>query len=159
MADRTDWTIKGRELANCNCNYGCPCQFNALPSNGSCHAVVGFTIEEGRHGSVRLDGLNAVAIYQWPQAVHLGNGTMKLIIDQRADAQQRAALEKILTGEDTDDMATMWWVFSKMSPNKLATEFAPIDIDCDVDKRMGRITVAGLVDTSAEPIRNPVTGA
>lgn len=159
MATRTEWTIKGRELVNCNCDYGCPCQFNALPTKGSCHAVVSFIIEEGKHGAVRLDGLKAVSIYQWPQAVHLGNGTMKLVIDQRADGPQRAALEKILTGEDTDDMATMWWVFSKMSPNKLPTLFAPIDIDVDVDKRTGHVRVAGLVDTRAEPIRNPVTGA
>ena len=25
------WEIKGREFGNCNCDYGCPCQFNALP--------------------------------------------------------------------------------------------------------------------------------
>ena len=29
MAD-TKWTIKGREFVNCNCSYGCPCQFNGL---------------------------------------------------------------------------------------------------------------------------------
>jgi hypothetical protein len=158
MANRTDWTIKGRELANCNCDYGCPCQFNALPTKGDCKAVVGFIIDEGRHGDVSLDGLRAVAIYAWPKAVHQGNGTMKLIIDQRADGKQRAALERILTGEDTDDMATMWWVFSKMSPNKLPTEVAAIDIGCDVDKRVGHIRVAGKIETGVEPIRNPVTG-
>jgi len=159
MADRTDWTIKGRELANCNCDYGCPCQFMALPTKGNCHAVVGYDIESGQHGSVRLDGLRAVGIYQWPKAVHLGNGTMQLIIDQHANGLQRAALERIFQGEDTDDMATHWWVYSKMSPNKLPTKFAPIEIDFDIDKRVGFVKVAGSVDVRAEPIRNPVTGA
>ena len=158
MASSTQWTIKGRELANCNCDYGCPCQFNALPTKGSCHAVAGYIIEQGRHGDVSLDGLTFVTIYAWPQAVHLGNGTMKLIIDERADTRQRAALERILLGEDTDEMATMWWVFSKMSPNKLPTVFAPIDVGFDIAKRTGHIRVAGIVDTQAEPIRNPVTG-
>src|SRR5438034_944809 len=32
----TEWTIHGREFANCNCAYGCPCQFNALPTHGNC---------------------------------------------------------------------------------------------------------------------------
>ena len=33
------WTIKGREFVHCNCAYGCPCQFNALPTQGNCRAV------------------------------------------------------------------------------------------------------------------------
>src|SRR6266480_344293 len=44
MAD-TKWTIKGREFINCNCSYGCPCQFNGLPTHGDCQAVGGFEIE------------------------------------------------------------------------------------------------------------------
>ena len=35
------WTIKAREFVNCNCAYGCPCQFNALPTHGNCEAVAG----------------------------------------------------------------------------------------------------------------------
>ena len=27
-----DWSIKGPEIATCNCDWGCPCQFNALPT-------------------------------------------------------------------------------------------------------------------------------
>ncbi|TIX63296.1 MAG: DUF1326 domain-containing protein, partial [Mesorhizobium sp.] len=32
------WMIKAREFTNCNCAYGCPCQFNSLPTNGFCQA-------------------------------------------------------------------------------------------------------------------------
>ena len=56
MAD-TKWTIHGREFANCNCSYGCPCQFNAAPTHGNCWAVVGIQIDKGHHGSTSLDGL------------------------------------------------------------------------------------------------------
>ena len=51
------WTLHGREFANCNCAYGCPCQFNALPTHGNCRAVVGIQVDKGNHGSVKLDGL------------------------------------------------------------------------------------------------------
>ena len=51
------WTIHAREFSNCNCSYGCPCQFNALPTHGDCRAVVGMQIDAGRHGETRLDGL------------------------------------------------------------------------------------------------------
>jgi hypothetical protein len=154
----TPWTIKGREFANCNCSYGCPCQFNALPTHGFCCAVAGFQIDRGHFGDVPLDGLRAAGIYQWPGPVHLGNGTMQLIVDERADAAQRDALTRIMLGQDTQEMATMWWVYSAMSPNKEETLFAPIDFAVDVDARRGHLIVPGLIESHGEPIRNPVTG-
>jgi hypothetical protein len=153
------WEIHGRELANCNCSYGCPCQFNARPTDGSCEAAVVYEIERGHYGAVKLDGLRAAATYKWPGAVHEGNGEMQLIIDERATPEQREALQKIMTGEDTDDMATMWWVFSAMSPNKHKTIFAPISTSIDIEARRGRGNVDGVLEIEAEPIRNPVTGA
>ena len=64
-----------------------------------------------------------------------------------------------MTGQDTQDMATMWWVFSAMSPNKLPTRFEPIELEVDVDARRGRFAVPGLLQTVGEPILNPVTDA
>lgn len=155
----TEWFVKAREFSNCNCSYGCPCQFNALPTHGNCMAAIGYQIDEGRFGDVNLDGLRAVATYKWPGAVHQGNGTMQLIIDERADSKQRAALVSILTGKETKDMATVWWVYSAMSPNKLEPLFKPIEFEVDVDARRARLSVPGMVETVGEPIRNPVTGA
>jgi hypothetical protein len=106
-----------------------------------------------------LDGLRAALIASWPGAIHEGNGTMQVIIDERADAHQRHALRKIIHGEDTNEMATMWWVYSAMSPNKLETLYRPIDFEVDLEKRTGRMSIPGMVEMSGEPIRNPVTGA
>jgi hypothetical protein len=39
-----------------------------------------------------------------------GNGTMQIIVDERAKPDQRDALVRIMQGKDTQDMATMWWV-------------------------------------------------
>ena len=36
--------------------------------------------------------------------------------------------------------------------------FSKIDFDVDIDERKGRIKVDGYIDTTGEPIRNPVTG-
>ena len=108
---------------------------------------------------MRLDGLRAALLYSWPGPIHLGNGTMQVIIDERADQGQRDALLKILTGEETDEMATGWWVFSAMSPNKLEPLFRPIEYEVDVEARRGWLRVPGIVETVGEPIRNPVTGA
>jgi hypothetical protein len=56
-------------------------------------------------------------------------------------------------------MATVWWVFSAMSPNKHPPLFKPINLEVDVDARRARLEVPGMVQSSGEPIKNPVTGA
>lgn len=153
-----EWSVKGREFGNCNCSYGCPCQFNALPTRGFCEAAVGFQFDEGHFGDVRLSGLRAVGIYQWPGPVHLGNGAMQLIIDERADARQRDALTKIMSGKETKDGATMWWVYTAMCSTQHPPLFLPIELEIDVDGRTGHLVVQGVLESSGEPIRNPVTG-
>ena len=93
-----EWSIGGPHFVNCNCDYGCPCQFMALPTDGTCKAVVGWRIDKGHFGETRLDGLLAATTYAWPGAVHEGNGALQCIIDERADEAQRQALIAILQG-------------------------------------------------------------
>src|SRR5215469_12901765 len=95
------WSIRAREFQNCNCAYVCPCQFNALPSYGNCEAVAWMQIDEGFHANTRLDGLRFVGIFRWPGAIHEGKGEAAVVIDERANDSQRAALLRILTGQDT----------------------------------------------------------
>lgn len=155
----TPWQIDALELANCNCAYGCPCQFNALPTTGVCEAAVGFMVRKGHYGQARLDGLNVAMMAKWPGPIHQGNGTIQLVVDERADAEQRRGLAAIFTGGDTDDMATAWWIFDKMAPNRLETLFRPVAVTIDLEERTGLVQVPGLLEIRAEPIRNPVTGA
>lgn len=155
----TPWEIHGLEFGNCNCGYACPCQFAAPPTYGDCRAAVGYQILRGHHGEVRLDGLNAAAMYSWPGPVHEGNGTMQLFIDARADTTQREALIAIMSGEDTEEMATMWWVFAAMCPTKLEPRSARIEMEVDVPARRGRTRVDGGFESRGEPILNPVSGA
>jgi hypothetical protein len=154
-----EWAIQGTEFANSNCTYGCPCQFNALPDKGFCEAVAGYQIDQGHFGDVRLDGLRAAAMWHFPGAVHEGNGVMQIVVDERADAAQRDALVKILSGQETEDMATVWWVFSAMSPTKHPPLFKPINFEVDVDARRAHLEIPGVVEAFGEPIKNPVTGA
>jgi hypothetical protein len=153
-----DWKIKGREFANCNCAYGCPCQFNALPTYGDCRAVVGYEIDEGHFGETRLDGLRAALVVSWPGPIHHGDGTMQAIIDERADDAQRKALEKILHGEETEPGATMWAVFATTMSKVLDPIYSEIKLDVDVDARRASFAVPGLIESRGEPIRNPVSG-
>jgi hypothetical protein len=153
-----EWFLMGKEFGNCNCSYGCPCQFNALPTHGHCMAMGAYQFDDGRFGDVKLGGLRAAATWKWPGAVHHGNGTMQLIIDERADTRQRDALVTVMSGKETQDRATMWWVYSAMCPTKLEPLFKPIEFDVDVDARRAHLVIPGVIETAGEPIRNPVTG-
>ena len=154
-----DWEIKGRELVNCTCEYGCNCQFNALPDKGHCHAVAGIQVDQGHHGKTRLDGLRIAAIFKWPGPIHEGNGEAIAFVDEKADAAQREALLKIMTGQDTDPFATMFAVYASTVSKMNDPVFTKIDFEVDVDARKARLFVKDYIETKGEPIRNKVTGA
>jgi hypothetical protein len=152
------WSMRGPEYVNCNCNYGCPCQFNALPTDGTCRAVAAMRIEEGHFGDVPLTGLCWAATLSWPNAIHEGNGTMQAIIDERADDDQRHALGEIIHGRETEPGATMLQVFSTTMTKVHDPLFMVIELDIDIDERTARLTVPGMIEATGKPIRNPVTG-
>jgi hypothetical protein len=154
-----DWRIRAAEISACNCDWGCPCQFNALPTRGNCRAIVGIRIDEGYFGDVRLDGLKVVGVFAWPKAIHEGHGEGQAIIDERATPEQRDALLKILSGQETEPFATIFSVVAAMTETFHEPLFRPIDFEADMENRVGRFAVEGIVDARVEPIRNPVTGA
>jgi hypothetical protein len=155
----TSWEIEGRELVNCTCEYGCNCQFNALPDKGHCHAVAGIQIDAGHYGDIRLDGLRIAAIFKWPGPIHEGNGEAIAFVDQNADERQREALLKIMTGQDTDPFATMFAVYASTVTKMNPPVFTAIELELDIDGRKGRIFVKDYIETTGEPIRNKATGA
>lgn len=154
----TKWTIKGREFVHCNCDYGCPCQFNGKPTHGDCKAVLAVDIAEGHHGGTRLDGLRIAEIASWPGAIHEGRGEMVPIIDERATPEQRESLLRIMRGQDTEAGATLFQVFSSTFDTVHQPVFAPIELDMNVIGRRASLKVLDLIQARGEPIRNPVTG-
>jgi hypothetical protein len=155
----TKWSIRGPHVVNCNCAYGCPCQFNALPTDGTCRAVVAWRIDEGYYGDVRLDRLLAVNTYAWPGAVHQGNGSMQSIIDERATPPQREALAAILQGDGAEPGSVMLQIYRAMCPTVHEPLFKPIEFEIDIEQRTARLGVPGVIETVVKPILNPVTGA
>jgi hypothetical protein len=153
------WKLKGREFTNCNCEYGCNCQFGGLPDKGGCQAVFAMAIDEGRHAETDLSGLNIAAIFRWPGPIHEGKGECAAFVDERATEAQRNALLTIMTGGDTDPMATVFAVFASTIETMHDPRFEPIDFEVDVDGRTARISIPGCVEVRGEPIRNPVDGS
>jgi hypothetical protein len=143
---QVDWYIEGVEFSNCNCDYGCPCQF-----------VV--RIDKGHFGDVQLAGLRAALLYAWPGPIYEGNGEMQAIIDERAGAEQREALAAVLYGGETNEGATHWWVYRTMARTVHPPIFRPIEFEMVLDARTARVVIPGVLQSSGRPIRSPATGA
>jgi hypothetical protein len=156
MADK--WTIRGAEYGNCNCDWGCPCQFNAPSTYGSGEAVVGGVIEEGHFNETRLDGLNWAMVLWWPGEIAAGNGRQQAFLDERADADQREALRKILHGESTAPGATHFFVYNSTMSEVLEPVVAPVEVSVDVEARKGRLFVPGRLESNGSPVTDPHTG-
>jgi hypothetical protein len=152
------WRLKGQWLKNCNCAYGCPCDFNALPTRGHCEGVVAMKIQKGHFDDIDLSGLGFAVIVDFPGALHEGNGTAQPIVDERADARQRDALLTILSGKEQAE-GTLFHIFSLITSKMLDPLFLPIEFSFDLPKRRARLSIPGVLETESEPIKNPVTGA
>ena len=153
----TDWMISGPSISSCNCAYGCPCQFNALPTDGTCRAAVGMQIEKGHYGKVKLDGLRFGATAAWPGPIHMGHGEILPIVDERATPEQREALLKIMSGQDTEPGATFFNVYVSMCDKVHEPMFKPIEFNVNLKTCEGHFNVPDVVDVKTEAILNPMT--
>lgn len=155
---KTSWRLEGEWIKNCNCAFGCPCDFNAPPTEGDCKGLVGMRITEGHFGDTRLDGLSFLVTVHFPGPLHEGNGQAQPIVDARAAPEQRDALFAILSGQHSAE-GTLFHIFSLIVTRMHDPVFAPIDFRFDKAGRTARVVVPDVLETEVEPIRNPVTGA
>lgn len=153
-----NWRLEGEWLKNCNCAYGCPCDFNARPTQGSCKGFLGMRITKGHFESTNLDGLSFFAVVAFPGALHEGNGQLQPIIDERATAAQREALFNIMSGKNSAE-GTLFHICSLIVTTMHEPIFAPITLQFDKAARTARLVIPGVLETEVEPIKNPVTGA
>jgi hypothetical protein len=152
-ATAAKWELKGTVLIACNCDYGCPCNFNAPPTQGHCEGGWTWHVEQGRYDDVGLDGLTFTVMVKWPGAIHEGNGHAVILVDERADEAQREAIATLTGGE----VGGPWGVLAWTWPNVDGPHAVAYEVDFDgVDSKV-RAGDSLLIES--QPIRNPVTGA
>ncbi len=155
---QADWRLEGEWIKNCNCAFGCPCDFNARPTQGDCKGLLGMRITKGHFTDTRLDGLSFFVTVHFPGALHEGNGEAQPIIDEQATPAQREALFGIMSGQNSAE-GTLFHIFSLIVTKMHDPIFAPVEFRFDKAGRTARLIVPGVLETEVEPIRNPVTGA
>lgn len=142
--------LKGAVVGGCNCEWGCPCNFEMPPNDGFCEGEYVWCLERGRYDDVQLDGLNFGMFFHSPKAIHLGNLTTSVVADVRANAQQRAALEDMIAG------VAPFKVFLDLTGTFLGFRYEPFEVH--LDGIQSRITIPGIYDLELTPMTNPVTG-
>jgi hypothetical protein len=153
------WKLHVYYLDACNCDWGCPCQFNAKPTHKTCEGLSGIHIIDGKHDDNKLDGLNLAFIGSWPGPIHEGHGTASYYIDHRSDDKQFDALSKIITGKT--GQGGPFSLYASIldeydEPIRAHIKFQPKGIRSRMSITSKKYKDA-LVDAWLEPIRNPVT--
>jgi len=147
-----NWHTTGTMVQACNCDWGCPCEFNAPPSHGYCEGTWTWHIEEGRFGDVRLDGLRFAAACKWPGQIHEGNGEALPIIDERATQEQLAAIGTLLSGQAGGPWAIVATTLTKVHEPKL------VKWDVALNGAQTTIQAGDVLTMNLTPMTNPVTG-
>lgn len=152
-SDVPNWHMRGQVILACNCDYGCPCNFNGLPTTGKCEGNWNWHIESGTYGDLSLDGVNFSVAVNWPRAIHEGNGEGIIVIDERADERQRRALSTLLMGQGGGP----WKIIATTIAKVHGPEFAPFEVS--VNGLQSRVKAGSFVELQMEPVRNKVTKA
>jgi hypothetical protein len=152
MTDQS-WQLTGTVFVACNCDYGCPCNFNALPTQGNCEGGWTWSVEDGRYGDLCLAGLAFSVYVKWPGAIHEGNGHAVILVDERADEAHRSAIETLLAGDSGGPWGVLAWTWPTIDGPY------PTRYEIEADGVSFRIAAGDHLDLVSEPIRNPVTGA
>lgn len=148
MADT--WSIEGAWFKNCNCDPGCPCDFNQAPTHDNCEGMIGMRIDTGHFGDVSLDGVKFASAVYWPGRIDEGNGDVVPIVDEAATDEQREAILTILSGQAG---GTIFEIFSAVCPNVKEPIVAPIDFEFDLEARSGRLKAGEVIETEVETLR------
>ena len=138
-----DWRLDGEWIKNCNCAFGCPCDFNALPTHGSCKGMVAMRINKGHFEGTKLDGLVFAATVDFPGALHEGNGQLQPIIDERATQEQRQALFNIMSGKYAAE-GTLFQILSLIVTKIHDPVFVPFEFSFDKSGRVARVVAKGV---------------
>jgi hypothetical protein len=146
------WQLTGTILIACNCDFGCPCNFNALPTYRRCEGGWIWHVEHGSYDATALDGMNFSVFAAWPGAIHQGGGRAVSYVDDRASDRQREAIATLVRGS----AGGPWGIFS--STYDLAGPH-PMPYDVQLNGERSACRIGDVVDYRSTVITNPVTGA
>jgi hypothetical protein len=149
------WKVSGDWFDVCKCSIPCPCEFAQAPTYGDCDAVLAYHIRRGEYGETSLDGLNVLFLSYLKGNIWAGNTklTVYFFFDERANQQQREALNMIFTGKAGGFMAEI----AKLIGDVRGIDYAPIRFEVADDLYYWSAEIPGKVLAKAEALTGPTT--
>ena len=146
----TKWEFEAEYFTCCNCDWGCPCNFNARPTQGNCHGLGVWRVTKGSFGATKLNGVVFAVSYFFPGLIEQGNGTARNYVDRRATPEQRKALDTILTGKVGGGIFEIF--------PKLVSKFYPLmvaDIQFRMDGPKAWFKIDRIMEAECDVLRYP----
>ncbi|MFZ5792543.1 MAG: DUF1326 domain-containing protein [Pseudomonadota bacterium] len=147
----TNWAFEADFFTACNCDWGCPCNFNARPTEGRCMGFDTWSIITGHFDTTPLDGARFAQYYKFPGRVEQGQGSSCLYIDTRATQEQQQALEAIGRGK-------VGGGFFELFGTQLVTTWLPtkvVPIEFEFSDGAGRARIEGFGEAESALISYP----
>ena len=149
------WKASGDWFDVCKCKIPCPCEFAQEPTFGDSEGVLAYHINKGHYSDISLDGLNALALGAFEGNIWKGETKINLgfFFDERADKDQREALQMIFSGKAGGFMAEI----AKLMGETRGLDFAPIKFEISDDLDYWSAEIPGKVLAKAEALGGPTT--
>lgn len=149
------YDLEGRLVEVCSCATYCPCTAGLEPDGGSCDFNWVFHVDRGTVGDVDVAGLNLGFIGRINGTPGPGTAWVMVLVDERASADQQAALLAAWTGKEGGPLADL----ASMVAEVVAVERAEIDFDVERGTghfRIGELAGGGIAALTA-PNGEPTT--
>lgn len=149
------WNVSGDWFDVCKCSIPCPCIFAETPTYGDCDGVLAYHVRQGHYGETLLDGMNVLFLTYFKGNIWSGQvkADIAFFFDERADEQQRRALQMIFTGKAGGFMAE----FSKLFGSVKGTDFVPIKFEVADDLGSWSTQIPGKMVAKVEALSGPMT--
>jgi hypothetical protein len=143
------YSLEGSLLEVCDCNVLCPCWIGENPDNGTCQSALAYQIDKGTVDGVDVSGLTYAIAAFIPGNVLAGNFRVIRYVDDRASAEQEAALLAAFRGEKGGPLADL----AQLIGEEVAARRAPITFT--VTEGKGKLVIGEAVYADMEPYRGP----
>jgi hypothetical protein len=144
------YQFQGTLLEACNCDVLCPCWIGEDPDNGSCKSVVAYHFDSGTIRGVDVSGLTLANVVFIPGNVLAGNWKAVLLVDERANDEQLAAIVDAFSGKLGGPLADLAQLIGEV------LEVVRVPISHEVEEGRGTLSVGdGTVVAAMEPYRGP----
>ena len=144
------WQLRAQMTEACSCNLFCPCWFAVkdfmVMDQGWCAGSLVFEIQDGRAEGIDLAGRTVVMLVDFPGPTMFdGNGTARVLIDDKASTEQVRELSAIFQGQKGGAMEVLAGLVSTWLP----PETTSIQVSKDGDQVSAKVGSRGRVTSTA----------